>query len=247
MKAVIPVAGYATRLYPLTENTAKALLTVGGKEILAHFLDKLEGLGGFNQVVLVSNHKFYEAFTAWAAEQSYSFSIKVINDGTTTNENRLGAVGDFVLGLQALDGEPDHVLISAGDGIFEDDFEKMMQAFRVGDASIIATKESPLEVCKRCGVAKVDAKNRLISFVEKPELPPSNLVGIMTYMIHRDHVPHLHAAYQNWEHSHEMNAGEAIRYLVEVGAPLFAYPIAGVWFDIGTIEHLEEARRHFGE
>lgn len=247
MKAVIPVAGYATRLYPLTENTAKALLPVGGKEILAHFLDKLEGLGGFDQVVLVSNDKFYEAFTAWAAEQSYSFSIKVVNDGTTTNENRLGAVGDFVLGLQALDGEPDHVLISAGDGIFEDSFEAMLAMFQLGNSSIIATKESPIEVCRRCGVAEVDSENRLVSFVEKPQTPPSNLVGIMTYIIHRDHTPHLYKAYQNWSHEHEMNAGEAIRYLVEVGAPLFAYPIAGAWFDIGTIDHLEEARRHFGE
>ena len=245
MKAVIPVAGYATRLYPLTEHTAKALLPVGQKEILAHFLDKLESYGSFDEVVLVSNDKFFTAFTKWANRQPYSFSLRVINDGTTSNENRLGAVGDFVLGLEALGSHDDHVLISAGDGMFEDSFAGLFGLFTQANATVIATKKSSPEVCRRCGVAEIDEEQRLISFVEKPEHPPSDLVGIMTYVVHRDHVRFLHEAYRAWSRPDEMNAGEAVRYLVEQGAEIYAYTVEGAWFDVGTKEHLEEARRHF--
>ncbi len=246
MKAIIPVAGYATRLHPLTENKAKALLEVGDKEILAHFLDKLEVLGVFDKVVLVSNDRFYLDFVQWAENQKYTFEIVVLNDKTTSNENRLGAVGDFILGLREA-GDEDHVLISAGDGIFEDSFADMLALFQEKQQSVIATKKSPIEICRRCGVAGVDEFGKVTHFVEKPEVPPSDLVGIMTYLIHSDHLPHLHNAYVAWESEKEMNAGESISYLVNAGASIYAYPIKGAWFDIGTHEHLEEAKEFFGK
>jgi glucose-1-phosphate thymidylyltransferase len=243
MKAVIPVAGYATRLHPLTIDRPKALLEVSGQSILDHFFSKMAASGDFDEVVIVSNDKFFSHFQSWATQASYPFPITVVNDGTTSNEDRLGAVGDFILGLEHL-SSIDHVLISAGDGMFEDDFQELFKLFKDKGTSIVATKQMPREVCQRCGVAGVDDQGKITSFIEKPSEPPSDLVGIMTYLIHKDDVQHLHEAYAAWENDHEMNSGEAIRHLI-TKSNIYSYPVQGAWFDIGTPEHLEEARRYF--
>lgn len=245
MKAVIPVAGYATRLHPLTIDRPKALLVIQGKTILDHFVEKMHKYGDFDEVVIVSNDKFFTHFDQWANQASYPFKIKVINDGTTSNDDRLGAVGDFILGLNQL-SSLDHVLISAGDGMFDDDFQELFKLFTEKGTSIVATKQMPREVCQRCGVAGVNGNGKITSFVEKPIEPPSDLVGIMTYIIHKDDLQHLHDAFDAWESNQEMNSGEAIRHLVAT-TDVYSYPVKGAWFDIGTHKHLQQAEKYFSQ
>ncbi len=114
MKAVILVAGYATRLYPLTKNKPKALLKVGGKTILQHILEKIQEVDIINEVFLVSNARFYPHFQEWVADRP----IKVLDDGTSTNETRLGAIADlqFAIEKEKID---DDIIVLAGDNLFD--------------------------------------------------------------------------------------------------------------------------------
>ncbi len=166
MKCVILAAGYATRMYPLTENFPKPLLEVGGKAILDWLVDDLApAADGF---VVVSNHKYAEHFTRWAAGKPAT----VVDDGTDTNETRLGAVRDIAFAMEKL-GLKDDLLVIAGDNVLDFSLRSFVDYAREAGTSCTMRyrEEDPVKL-RRSGISEVDG-DRLVSFEEKPENPRS--------------------------------------------------------------------------
>ena len=167
MKAVILAAGYATRLYPLTENFPKPLLPVGGKPILDWLIEDLSGV--VSEFVAVTNHKFADHFTAWAEGRN----IRVIDDGTTTNETRLGAVKDIYLATKDLN---DDVLVMAGDNVLTFSLVPFIEyAQKTGTSCVMCHEEHRLEALQKTAVISVDADSLITSFEEKPKAPKGHL------------------------------------------------------------------------
>jgi glucose-1-phosphate thymidylyltransferase len=239
VKAVILAGGYATRLYPLTRNRPKHLLEVGGRAILELLLEQLP-LEELDAVYVVTNARFAERFRKWA--ESYPADVVVLDDGTTNEDERLGAIGDLQLAIetQSLD---DDLIVAAGDSIFTerlDDFARFGQ--ERGAAAIAVYDVGDLEEMKRLSSIGVDAESRLVSFEEKPEQPESTLAGIALYFYPRTVLP-LVGQYLV-EGNNPDQPGRLVAWLYE-GIPVYAWPVPGRWFDIGTPETLAQAEELF--
>ena len=163
MKAVILAAGYATRLYPLTENFPKPLLPVGGKPILDWLIDDLKSVIG--EFIVVSNHKFASQFSSWADGRN----IRIIDDGTSTNDMRLGAVKDIQLATKDIN---DDVLVMAGDNVLTFSLVPFVEyARQTGTSCVMCHEENRLEALRKTAVITVDPDNLITSYEEKPKLP----------------------------------------------------------------------------
>ena len=176
MKCLILAAGYATRLYPLTENFPKPLLKVGGrggipeKTILDWLIDDIGDLA--DEFVVISNHKFAHHFEAWAAESTQN--ITVVDDGTSTNETRLGAVCDIQFAIEKL-GIGDDCLVIAGDNVLDFSLRSLIRFAQEKQTSCsMRYYETDEKRLRKSGVAEVDAEDRVLSFEEKPEQPKSH-------------------------------------------------------------------------
>ncbi len=231
MKALILAAGYATRLYPLTQTIAKPLLRVGGRPMLDWILDRVEEVDEVDAVHVVTNSKFAASFGAWADAAGRRVPITIHDDGTASEDDRLGAIGDiqFVLEGAALD---DDVLVIAGDNLFEFSLVDYVAFWRAkGTASALAVHDvGSLELARKYGVVAVDRDDRVIDLVEKPDDPPSTLVAIATYIVHREHVP-LVGRYLD-EGNPPDPSGPFFVWLHR-REPVYAYPFSGDWRDIG--------------
>ena len=172
MKCLILAAGYATRLYPLTENFPKPLLTVGEKTILDWLVDDIDTLGLADEYVVISNHKYAAHFTAWAEKKSQK--ITVVDDGTDSNETRLGAVRDIQFAIDALMLDDD-MLVIAGDNVLDFSLTKFIAYAQQKQTSCVMRyyEANPARL-RKCGVALVDADDRILSLEEKPAEPKSN-------------------------------------------------------------------------
>jgi glucose-1-phosphate thymidylyltransferase len=237
MKALVIAAGYATRLRPLTDDRAKSLLSVGGRPMIDWIVDKIEEVGEVDEVHLVTNARFADDFSAWASTRD----VIVHDDGTTSNENRLGAIGDiaFAADRQGWDGED--MLVVAGDNLFEFSLAEYVDYWRAkdGPASAIALYEHPVrELLSQYGIVEVDPDGRVKNFVEKPEQPPSNLVASATYIYDRAHVALLHAYLA--EGNSPDAPGSFIEWLYK-RAPVYGFRFSGEWLDIGDHSQLLEA------
>jgi glucose-1-phosphate thymidylyltransferase len=237
MKALILAAGYATRLRPLTDDRAKSLLLVGGRPMIDWILDKLDEVDDVDEIHLVPNARFAEAFSAWASTRN----VKVHDDGTTSNDDRLGAIGDiaFVVDRENWDGED--LLVIAGDNLFDFSLADYVAFWRAHDGatSAIALFEHPVrELLSHYGIVEVDPEGRVKNFVEKPANPPSNLVATATYIYDRAHVALLHA-YLAEDNSRDA-PGSFIEWLYK-RAPVHGYRFGGDWLDIGDQSQLLEA------
>ena len=174
MKNIIVAAGYATRLYPLTENFPKPLLQVGGSTILGRLLDDIDTLPEVDAHIIVTNHRFAPVFQDWLRTVSYTKPITVIDDGTSTNETRLGAVRDLLL---AIDREhiDDDIMVLAADNILEFPLRGFVDYFKAKDTSVIMCHEEPdIRRLQRTGVIEVDSDMRVLRMQEKPEVPASH-------------------------------------------------------------------------
>ena len=172
MKCLILAAGYATRLYPLTENFPKPLLDVGGKTILDWLVDDIDTLGVIDEYVVISNHKFAHHFDAWAAEKSQN--ITFVDDGTDTNETRLGAVKDIQFAIDELKLRDD-MLVIAGDNVLDFSLTEFIKYAKNKRTSCIMRYYEP-EKAKllKSGVVSIDNNDRVITMEEKPQYPKSN-------------------------------------------------------------------------
>ena len=172
MKCLILAAGYATRLYPLTENFPKPLLPVGGKAILDWLVDDIDTLGKVDEYVVISNHKFARHFTEWAAQKKQK--ITVVDDGTESNETRLGAVRDIQFAIDALKLQDD-MLVIAGDNLLDFSLTTFIKyALEKGTSCIMRYYEPDKEKLKKSGVVTIDEIDRVLKMAEKPAEPESH-------------------------------------------------------------------------
>ncbi|NLW50743.1 MAG: nucleotidyltransferase family protein [Candidatus Brocadiaceae bacterium] len=172
MNAILLAAGYGTRLYPLTEHTPKPLLPVGGRPILDRLIDRLDRVPEITRLVLVSNERFRTQFLDWAAAPDRARPVEVISDGSTANENRLGAVADIRFAVEhcGLDGEPAYVM--ATDNLPRFDVSDLLGPWRAhGVSAVFACLVPDPRELTRMGVAELDAHGRIVSFEEKPARP----------------------------------------------------------------------------
>ena len=172
MKCLILAAGYATRLYPLTENFPKPLLEVRGKTILDWLIDDIDTLGSVDEYVVISNHKFAHHFDAWASKKTQK--ITVVDDGTETNETRLGAVKDIAFAIEKL-GLDDEMLVIAGDNVLDFSLTKFIcYAKEKNTSCIMRYYEANEQKLTKCGVVEINEADRILSMEEKPAQPRSH-------------------------------------------------------------------------
>ena len=172
MKCLILAAGYATRLYPLTENFPKPLLKVGEKTILDWLVDDIAAAGLVDEYVVISNHKFAHHFEEWAATRKEQ--ISVVDDGTETNETRLGAVRDIQFAIDALKLDDD-MLVIAGDNVLDFSLTHFIRYADSKQSSAIMRYFEPVEAkLRKCGIVEIDSDDKIISMEEKPAEPKSH-------------------------------------------------------------------------
>jgi glucose-1-phosphate thymidylyltransferase len=248
MKAIVLAAGYATRLYPLTLDTPKPLLDVGGRPILERLLEQLAEVATLEDVYVVTNSKFAGQFRGFAERWQPprpGLRITVVDDGTTTDEGKLGAIGDLDLVIGKFDLDED-LLVAAGDSIFgEDRLEEFARFATERDASAIAVRDvEDLETIRNYSAVSVDADDRIVDFVEKPEHPTSTLAGIALYFYPRSVVPLVRTYLE--EGNNPDQPGRLVQWLYP-RVPFYAWRLPGRWYDIGSPETLAQADREFSQ
>lgn len=241
MDAIILAAGYATRLYPLTENTPKPLLNVAGRPMIEHILKKLEQIEAVNKIYIVTNDKFERHFREWLGNYSVEKPIEIVNDGTKSNEDRLGAFGDvhYLVSAKELDND---LIIIAGDNLFELSLIDAFNFFKKRKSNVIVLHDvKDFELARHYGIVEVD-NDIVVNFEEKPASPKSTLASTVIYLFPKKTISLIkkYAAQGN----NLDKAGNFIEWLHKRDK-VFAYITDKKWYDIGSIEQLEKADRHY--
>jgi glucose-1-phosphate thymidylyltransferase len=235
VKAVVLAAGYATRLRPLTDTWAKELLPVGGRPIIDRIVDAVATVEDVHEVHVVTNARKAPAFREWSAGRD----VTVHDDGTTSNDDRLGAIGDmqFVVDAAGLD---DHLLVIAGDNLFEFSLPEYVRFWRgKGRASAVAVRDvRSRELARQYGIVALDEHSRVTEFVEKPVEPPSTLAAIAAYIFHREHVPLIASYLESGESADQ--PGRFVAWL-QRREPVYGWVFDSTWYDIGDHQQLREA------
>ncbi|MEI8175521.1 MAG: nucleotidyltransferase family protein [Candidatus Omnitrophota bacterium] len=241
MVILILAAGYATRLYPLTIDKPKPLLPVGDRTILGHIVKKISELTEVRDCFIITNQKFFSHFSAWAEKADLAIPLGVINDETTTNENRLGAIKDIEFALKAK-GVDDDILVIGGDNLFEFSLKDFVGFARSKSphASLALFDINDREKAKLYGVARVDAQGQVVSFEEKPPAPQSTLIATCVYYFPREAVRSITTFIASGNKADA--PGNYIKWLSEHGR-VYGYNFKEPWFDIGDIASYEEANR----
>jgi glucose-1-phosphate thymidylyltransferase len=242
VKAIILAAGYATRLYPLTKTVAKPLLPLAGRPMLDYLLDRFRVVEEIDEIHVVTNHKFANAFAEWAESRG----VQVHDDGTTSEDDRLGAIGDIQFVVDKLELAGEDLLVVAGDNLFDYSVAEYVAWWHgKGEASAVVLYDvGDVELVKKYSSVEVDDRGRLLSFVEKPEDPSSTLVATASYIYHRGHVS-LIRQYLDEGNSPDQ-PGRFLAWLVP-RAPVYGFPAGGEWRDIGDAEQLLEADNRLRE
>jgi glucose-1-phosphate thymidylyltransferase len=236
MNAIVLAAGYATRLRPLTESFPKPLLPVGGRPMIDWIVERIEEVADLEGIHVVTNARYAADFARWADDRG----IQVHDDGTTSNEDRLGAIGDLRLTIEDARLQGDDLLVIAGDNLFDYSLAEYVKWWHGrGEASAVAVRRIPdRELIKHYGVVTVDKDDRITSLVEKPQNPQGDLAATATYIFH-----HAHAA-RVQEYLEEGNSpdqpGRFLAWLVP-RVPVYGYAFEGLWMDIGDRQQLLEA------
>jgi glucose-1-phosphate thymidylyltransferase len=264
MKVIIPAAGYSTRLQKDKEKldkyksefhpdfnlgVAKSLLTIKGKPILDYTIERILALGPMiDKIFLITNAVFYESFKSWKLDSNCPMPIEIINDKTTSNETRLGGLGDLAFLLKR---EPikEDALIIAADNLFKDDLNILIQKAKAHNSNALfvydLTKHHPnkqiaLQLATKFGIVTTDASGRIINFKEKPPNPESTLAATAIYYFTKEIMSKIP--------EYAKIKPEGPGYIIELAhkeIPFYAVPTLHHWYDIGTIEGLEEADKNF--
>ncbi len=240
MKALVLAAGYATRLYPLTLDKPKALLEVGGKPMLDRVLERILPMG-VDGTIVVTNSKFAPHFEDWAGATE---GVTVVDDGTTSNDDRLGAIGDigFVLDQLGLDEE---LVVVAGDNLFGGDLSGFTTFGREVDAPVIAVHDiGDLGRMHEYNQIEVDPEGRIVFFEEKPAQARTTLAGVALYYYPRQTLPLVREYLAGGENPDQ--PGRLVQWLYP-RTPVYTWQLPGDWYDIGSTETLQEADRIFSQ
>lgn len=247
MKLIVLAAGYATRLYPLTLTRPKPLLEVAGRPMVEHVLGHLRDVPELNEIIVVSNDKFHGNFETWAKTYltTYpSIPVTIVNDGSTDENNRLGAIGDLVYTLKASEIDED-IIVVAGDNLFSQSVKSFGEFCQEKKAPVLGVYNvGRLEDTKKYSEVHMDTGGQIFSFEEKPEEPHSTLIGIALYYYPKSVLPVIR---QYVEDGHNADQpGRMIQWLYP-RMPVYTWTLPGLWYDIGSKETLEEANRIFAE
>ncbi len=249
MKALVLAAGYGVRLAAVAKDTPKPLLTVAGKTLIDHVVERLRAVKALDEIVVVTNHKFYGHFTRWAktppaAGQAHAgVPIRIVNDGTDTSEERLGSVGDIQF-VWSRERVHDDWLIVAGDNLFDQELTPFLSFARAKApaVSIGLYDIGDIKAASKFGVCSLDAQSRVTLFQEKPKNPLSTLIATCVYYFPR---PTLTLIEEYTVQSGALDAaGSYIQWLAEK-KDVYGFQFSGKWYDIGSIESLNDAQEHF--
>ncbi len=247
MNVLILAAGYATRLYPLTLTKAKPLLTVAGKPMIEWVLDNLAPVPDIDCVYVVTNNKFAADFQTWAdgyAARQPKVQFKVINDGSTSDADKLGAIGDIQLVISRENLAADDLIVVAGDNLFSEPLDGFAREARKHPAALATYDVGDLEEIRKYNNIETDAGGRVIDFEEKPQKPKSTITGIALYYYSKE-VVSMFAQYIA-EGNNPDQPGRFVQWLYRL-KPVYTYLIRGTWYDIGSKETLEEANKIFAK
>lgn len=240
MKVIILCAGYATRLYPLTENQPKPLLPIGGRPILEWILEKVEEIKDVEAVYLVTNQKFSGHFESWAQKAKYPWPVEVVNDHTESNETRLGAIGDLAYVIHTKKLSPSDIMVIAGDNFFDFDltaFIKFNNTKRPHGVIAVYDVEDK-ELAKRYGLVRTSPEGKIEEFQEKPAQPKTTLASSGIYWLPKE-LWGLLDTYISSGHNTDQ-PGHYMRWLSE-NSGLYAFPLKGKWLDIGDLASYQKA------
>lgn len=243
MKTIIIAAGYATRLYPLTENFPKPLLEIGNNTILGRLVEEIDKLPIITEYIIVTNHKFVNFFTQWAANAKTTSPIRIVDDGTTSNDKRLGAVKDMMLAIDSVQGDDDF-LVAAADNVLDFPIKGFVDFFQKKGASVIMChREQSLEKLRRTGVIEVDSDMRVLQMQEKPNKPISTWAVPPFYIYKKEDIGLLRKCI---EQGCNTDAPGNLLQTVCRQTKIYAWEMTGKRYDIGNIQSYNETKQIFG-
>ena len=243
MKNIVIAAGYATRLGELTKNFPKPLLKIGNTTILGRMLDDIDKIDDVDEHIIITNHKFAGIFEEWAAEQHYSKPITIVDDGTETNETRLGAVRDLIYAINS-GVINDDLLVVAADNLLFFSFQEFVDFAKEKGTSCIMCHEQPsIEKLQRTGVVELDENMRVLGMEEKPQVPKSHWAVPPFYIYLKKDLDLVRHSVENG--CGKDAPGNLAHYMVE-HTTMHAWPMSAGRFDIGSLDTYYEAQKRFG-
>lgn len=249
MKSIILAAGYATRLYPLTKNFPKPLLKVGQKTILDRLIDDIDSNPQITEHIVVSNHKFKSIFEEWKNSRNFNSTVTILDDGSTENENRLGAVKDILFAIEKENIDED-ILVLAGDNVLDFSLSDFIEYSKEKNAACIMRHfEENIEKLRRTGVATVDENDKVIKMQEKPVAPQSHWAVPPFYIYKKEDLPFIKKACEKDENGNCPCATDAPGDFIAwfcAQKNVYAWQMSGHRYDIGNLQSLEEAQKIFG-
>lgn len=244
MKGLILAAGYGTRLYPLTLDRPKPLVKVGGRTILERLLKKIEKIKTCDEVYVVTNDKFHKMIFQWFQGRTFSVKIKVINDLTTSNETRLGAIGDINLVVEE-ERPLDDILIVAGDNLFEFDINDFVVFAREKEKFSVALFDvKDVKLARKYGIVRIDEDKGIADFQEKPAEPKSTLASTGIYYMPEVKIGMLREYIKTGKVKDA--PGNFVKWIAE-NDKVFGYVFEQGWYDIGDKDSLAKADMEYRE
>ena len=243
MKNIVIAAGYATRLGELTRNFPKPLLKIGQSTILGRMLDDIDTIPEIDEHIIITNHRFADIFRQWAAEQTYTKPVTIVDDGTETNETRLGAVCDLLFAMDQL-GIDDDMLVVAADNLLFFSFREFVDFAREkGTSCIMCHEQKDIEKLRRTGVIVVDDQMRVLNMEEKPEQPKSTWAVPPFYIYKKQDLPLVRGSVDDG--CGKDAPGNLAHYMVD-HTTVHAWAMTAGRFDIGSLDTYYEAQKLFG-
>ena len=243
MKNIVIAAGYATRLGELTKNFPKPLLKIGESTILGRMLDDIDGIQEIDEHIIITNHKFAPIFEEWKAAQNYAKPVTIVDDGTETNETRLGAVCDLLYAMEKLQIDDDMLVVAADNLLFFSFQEFVDFAKEKGTSCIMCHEQPELAKLQRTGVVELDAEMKVQGMEEKPQVPKSHWAVPPFYIYKKRDLDLVRHAVENG--CGKDAPGNLAHYMVE-HTVMHAWKMSAGRFDIGSLDTYEEAVRRFG-
>ena len=244
MKNIVIAAGYATRLGELTKNFPKPLLKIGESTILGRMLDDIDRIPEIDEHVIVTNHKFAPVFEEWRRGLSYEKPVTIIDDGTVTNDTRLGAVCDLLLAVDRL-AVDDDLLVVAADNLLFFSFQEFVDfAKEKGTSCIMCHRQDDIEKLRRTGVVELDADRRVLGMEEKPQQPKSHWAVPPFYIYKKEDLPLVRHSVENG--CGKDAPGNLAHYMVE-HTVMHAWEMTAGRFDIGSLDTYYEAIERFAK